>query len=308
MAIRPSNAARERQTPTLLDYALAWPQYLYPQHLASSLAFRLTRSRWKPLRTQFIRWFSRCYGVDLSDAIQPDPNAYPDFNAFFTRALRPDARPVDATSNAVVAPVDGQISQCGAIEDGQMLQAKNRYFALNRLLGGDDRRSHGLANGRFVTVYLAPGDYHRIHMPVAGSLQEMVYIPGRLFSVSPATTKVVPNLFARNERVVAFFATTLGPMVMVLVGAVLVGSIETAWAGQVTPATLRHIDTTRYDCEAVPVRLERGEEMGRFNMGSTVIVIFADACVRWRANVLPGHKVRMGESIGNYLPAGGITA
>ncbi|HHL45629.1 MAG TPA: phosphatidylserine decarboxylase, partial [Gammaproteobacteria bacterium] len=218
----------------IIDYSKALPQYLLPHHLLSRAMGRLARCRIPVVKNLLIDGFKRLYDVDLSLAIETDPHGYPDFNSFFTRALRPDARPLASTEGAVASPVDGRISQAGTMHNGSLLQAKGKEYSLAQLLGSSQRAS-GFYGGNYATIYLSPRDYHRIHMPLAGRLIEMVHIPGRLFSVSPATTRVVPDLFARNERVVCLFETDVGPMAMVLVGAIFVASIETVWAGVVTP-------------------------------------------------------------------------
>ena len=275
------------------------PQYLLPQRLLTRLTYRLTRARTPWLKNLLIRGFSRHFQVDLSEASEPDPRAYPDFNAFFTRALKPGARPLAAGDGAVCCPVDGAISEIGLAEADALLQAKGRHFSLTALLGGDAERARPFQGGAFATLYLSPRDYHRIHLPLAGQLREMVHIPGKLFSVSPLTTRMVPELFARNERVVAIFDTLAGPMAMVLVGAINVASIQTVWAGVMTPPlgkTLRHWDYPPDGDGAV--RLDRGAEMGRFNMGSTVILLFGPGKVRWERDLQPGMPVRMGQRLG----------
>jgi len=264
-----------------------------PQHAVSRLAFRLTRipGRWKdPL----VRAFIRRFGVDMSEAAQPDLAAYRSFNAFFVRALRPDARPLAAGAATLACPVDGRVSQIGAVAADRILQAKGIDYSLTTLLGGDPADAARFEGGGFATLYLAPGDYHRIHMPLAGRLTHMVHVPGRLYSVAPWTVATVRGLFARNERVSAFFETDYGPMALVLVGAINVAAIETVWAGLVTPPRGRRIARRQYDAEAV--QLERGAEMGRFNMGSTVIVL-APPGSAWDG-LQPGERVRMGMRLG----------
>jgi phosphatidylserine decarboxylase len=211
-------------------------QYVLPQHLLSALMYRLARLRWRLLKNLLIATFLRLYRIDMSETEQPDAKAYRDFNAFFTRALRPDARPMDLDPRAVVSPVDGRISQSGPITASRLIQAKGRDFTVEELLGGDPEQARVFIGGTFVTIYLAPSDYHRIHMPLGGDLAWMRHIPGRLFSVNNVTADLVPRLFARNERVACRFETDVGAMAMVLVGAIFVGGIETVWAGEVTPA------------------------------------------------------------------------
>ncbi len=273
-------------------------QRFLPQHWLSRLALKLTRSRvlwWK--RWQ-IDWFIRRYKVDMSAAQIPDPQAHPHFNAFFTRALKPEARPIAAGDDAVISPVDGTLSQAGLAEHGQLIQAKGHTFTLNALLGGDEDLAAICHDGPYMTVYLAPRDYHRIHMPVDGRLRMMRYIPGSLFSVNDTTTRLVPQLFARNERLVTLFDTPAGPMALVMVGAMLVSAMETVWSDGVLHAGPGHQPRTwRYE-DAGGRELQRGREMGRFNMGSTVIVLFGRGRVEWTREMASGKTVRMGEMIG----------
>jgi phosphatidylserine decarboxylase len=274
-------------------------QYALPQHLLSGLVFRLTRLRLGPLTALIIRAFSRLFRVDLSEAAETDPRAYPTFNAFFTRALRPKARPL-AQTGTLASPVDGTVSQLGRIGGCRLIQAKGRDYSLAELLGGDAKLATRFVDGSFATLYLSPRDYHRIHMPVDGRLLETIHIPGRLFSVNPTTTAAVPRLFARNERVIALFDTDLGPLAMVLVGAIFVGSIETVFGGLHTPPRGRSI--TRIDYRAQDIRLGRGDEMGRFNMGSTVILVLADGAVAWHPDLGPGSPLRCRGDIGRLRP------
>ncbi|MCB1877705.1 MAG: phosphatidylserine decarboxylase, partial [Chromatiales bacterium] len=253
-----------RDSAGLTDYLFALPQYLLPTHALSAAMHRIARSRWRGFKDPFTRWFVGRYQVNLAEAQQPDPAAYESFNAFFTRALRPEARPMHDEAGTAICPVDGAVSQAGHIAGDTIFQAKGRSFDLDTLVGGAEY-AKGFRNGRFATLYLSPRDYHRIHMPLAGKLTRMTYIPGRLFSVNAATAKVIPSLFARNERVVCHFDTEYGPMAMILVGAVFVGSIETVWAGEVAPPRHWYTETKRYLNDAP--QLGRGEEMGRFNMG-----------------------------------------
>ena len=210
-------------------------QYLLPHHLLSALMFRITRIRWRPLKDLVIRNVVRHYRVDMAEALQSDPAAYRSFNEFFTRTLRPGARPLAEQEDAVVCPADGALSQLGTITDGRILQAKGRDYSLLELLGGRADWAERLNGGTFATIYLSPRDYHRVHMPLEGRLREMIHVPGRLFSVNPVTTSLVPRLFGRNERVLCMFEGEVGPMAVILVGAIFVGSMETVWAGQVTP-------------------------------------------------------------------------
>ncbi len=234
----------------------------------------------------------------MSQAQIEDLSAYEHFNAFFTRALRDGARPLDPTPGAILNPCDGAISQLGKIEQGRIFQAKGHSYSVTELLGGDHQRAAPFMGGDFATVYLSPKDYHRVHMPITGILREMVYVPGRIFSVNTVTAQGVPELFARNERVVCIFDTERGPMAMVLVGAMIVASIETVWAGLVTPPK-RALKTFLYDESArAPIRLEKGAEMGRFKLGSTVILLFGPEQVCWAEQLGPLSPVCMGEALG----------
>ncbi|SFT45117.1 archaetidylserine decarboxylase [Halomonas saccharevitans] len=265
-------------------------QYPLPHHLLSRLLGRLADCQQPWLKNALIQAFIRRFKVDMDEAAEPDPTAYATFNDFFTRALEDDARPI---GEGVVSPADGTLSQFGPIEAGQLIQAKGHRFSAMELLGGYGEAARRYLGGSFATVYLSPSDYHRVHMPVGGTLTEMVYVPGRLFSVNAATTHHVPNLFARNERLVCHFDTEHGPMVMVLVGAMIVAAIETVWAGQITPLPRGDVQRIRFD---TPVRLEKGEEMGRFKLGSTVVMGFAEKLDV--DGLAPDQKVRMGQSLG----------
>jgi phosphatidylserine decarboxylase len=307
---RPAVALKTQpDKPTVGDWLHTWlTQYPIPHHALSSLMYRLTRARWKPWKRWQIRWVIRRYGVDMGLAQETDPEAYADFNSFFTRALKPTARPIIAGSNTLACPVDGAVSQVGTLDGSRLLQAKGASFTVEKLLGGDTQRAAPFIGGRFATLYLSPRDYHRIHMPVRGKLIQMVYVPGRLFSVSPRTTRTVPELFARNERVVAMFETPCGPMAMVLVGAIFVGNIETVWAGTVAPRSARDVlvwDYRHRPGDAAPIVLEKGQEMGRFNMGSTVIVLFGKDAMKWSPELRPGGAVTMGQFLGTVADQAG---
>jgi phosphatidylserine decarboxylase len=273
-------------------------QYLLPHHLLSRLAGCIAECRAPWFKNAFTAWFARRYQVDMSEALVESLDGYENFNAFFTRALKADARPLDATPGAVVCPADGAVSQLGAIEHGRIFQAKGQSFSAMELLGGDAQRAAPFMGGQFATIYLSPKDYHRVHMPLAGTLREMVYVPGRLFSVNQSTAENVPGLFARNERVVCLFDTERGPMAVVLVGAMIVASIETVWAGLVTPPR-RALKTFSYDEAArKPVQLDTGAELGRFKLGSTAIVLFGPQQVNWAEGLEAGKGVRMGQLLG----------
>lgn len=273
---------------------------LMPHHALSRAVQWSARSTRFPLRRTLSRWFIRHYHIDMSEALEPDPDAYPNFNQFFTRALRPQARPIVAQPGQIACPSDGAIIQLGEIRGERVLQAKGRDYSLVELLGGSNQRGQPFLDGAFATTYLSPGDYHRVHMPLTGRLLEMVYIPGRLFSVSPDYTEAVPNLFARNERVACLFQTTAGPMAVVLVGAIFVGSIETVWAGEITPPRGKAITVKHYSASDAVIELQTGQELGRFNMGgSTIIVVFGPGCVAWEPGFGPGTRVRFGQRLGH---------
>ena len=257
---------------------------------------RLMRVRWAPVRLGLIRFMSHRFGIDIQEAARTDIHAYEHFNAFFTRALKPGARPLAREPGAVLCPADGVISQIGEVENGRIFQAKGQSFGLSELLGGDERLARELEGGRFITLYLSPKDYHRVHMPLGGRLLRMIHVPGRLFSVAPHNVRAVPRLFARNERLVTAWSTEAGTLAQVLVGAIFVASIETVWAGEVTPPAGKKI--TRFDYDDGEVRLEAGEEMGRFNMGSTVICVVPKGSLRWREDLRAGNPIRMGELLG----------
>lgn len=277
-------------------------QHLLPQHLISRFVLGATRIRFVPVKNALIRAFMKGFQPDLSDAANSDPFSYASFNAFFTRALKPGARPMAAGGDTVVSPVDGTLSQCGAIDGDQIIQAKGHRYSLAALLaGGAGLWSPRFEQGSFATIYLAPYNYHRIHMPVAGTLQEAWYVPGRLFSVNATTAAQVPGLFARNERLVLLFAGETGPFAVILVGALNVGSMDTVWHGNVTPRRPRRI--TRLPIpQGMPAALERGAEVGRFNMGSTVVLLFGAGSFELAAPLLaPGQTMRLGQSIGRLI-------
>ncbi len=279
---------------SLIDYLKALPQYLMPGHLISRLTHTFTRVRHPGLKNRFTDWFIGHFKVNMEEALESDPHAYEHFNAFFTRALKPGVRPIVDGAGELACPVDGAVSQAVRITDGRIFQAKGHDYSLVELLGASTERAKPFDGGSFATIYLSPRDYHRIHMPITGTLKEMIHVPGRLFSVNPATTRVIPGLFARNERVVSIFDTEIGPMAMVKVGAVNVGSIETVWAGEVTPPAGRTVRSWHYEGDKA-ITLEKGAEMGRFNMGSTVIIIFGPDAVAWAEEIQPGAPVRLGQ-------------
>ncbi|MDH3400886.1 MAG: archaetidylserine decarboxylase [Chromatiales bacterium] len=269
-------------------------QYLLPQHALSRIIHQLMRIEISGVKNLLIRWFVGQFKVDLSEARRTQAEDYSSFNDFFTRSLDDDARPVAFGTHNLVSPVDGRISELGDIHGDRILQAKGATYTVSELLGGDQELAREFLGGEFATLYLAPSNYHRIHMPLTGNLQTMTYIPGKLFSVNEATVRGVPGLFARNERVVCNFETEHGPMVMVLVGAMFVGSIETVWAGEITPGGPDILTRTSYRGEK-PVRLVQGEEMGRFNMGSTVILLMPNGKCEWLEDLQAGSPIQMGQ-------------
>lgn len=273
-------------------------QYLLPKHLVSRLVGKLAAAELGGVTTWFISKFIKQYHVDMAEAREPEATAYKTFNAFFTRELKTGARPLHQDPQYIVHPVDGTVSQRGPIEQGRIIQAKGHDYSSLALLGDLPEVAARFDEGDFATIYLAPRDYHRIHMPVAGTLSKMIYVPGELFSVNPLTAQHVPGLFARNERVVAIFETEIGPMAMVLVGATIVASIETVWAGTVTPPTGKKVFVWDYDTTGEDaIHLEKGAEMGRFKLGSTVVMLFEkDALDSFAEGVDAGAVTRMGQA------------
>ncbi len=283
------------------DALTTLPQYILPQHTLSKLMSYLTHSENKTLKDLFITQIIKHYGVNMTEALEPDPSTYKSFNHFFTRELKPEARSLAKENNAVACPADGVVSQAGTITEGKIFQAKGMSFNVLDLLGGSAERATPFLDGNFTTIYLSPKDYHRLHMPLTGTLREMVHIPGKLFSVNTATTRSVPGLFARNERVAAIFDTEVGPMALVLVGAIFVSSIETVWHGVVTPPTISSVQRWQYN-QKKPITLQKGEEMGRFNMGSTIIVLFGKNKVQWENEFKADALVNLGSKIGTTKP------
>ncbi len=283
----------------LSDWLKSWPLAVLPHHLLSRLVRSATRWRVRWWKNLLINRFIRHFDVDMSEAAETSPAHYPDFNSFFTRALKPGVRPQPGQLRAIASPVDGRISQIGRISDGRLFQAKGRDFSLVDLLGGDTGRSAGFQEGEFATLYLAPRDYHRVHMPCDARLTETVYIPGRLFSVAPHTTRTIPGLFTRNERLAALFETPAGPMAMVLVGAIFVACMETVWEGVIRPAG-RGIRVRRFPGEGgLQRRFTRGDEIGRFNMGSTVILLYGPGQAQWNPDLSADQSVRIGQTLGS---------
>ncbi|MDV0437116.1 archaetidylserine decarboxylase [Xanthomonas sacchari] len=272
--------------------------YVLPHRLLSSLARRLAYSSRPGLKQWLIDTVVRRFGVDLSEAAQSDATAYPTFNAFFTRALKPGARVADPDMQTLLMPADGRISQLGRIEDGRIFQAKGQSFTAAELLG-DDAAAVPFANGLYATVYLSPRDYHRVHMPWTGTLRETVHVPGRLFSVGTDAVRSVPRLFARNERLVCHFDTDFGPMVSVMVGALLVSGVETVWSGVEIPRYADRI--TRKDWRGKGITLQRFEEMARFNYGSTVIVLLPPGVAAFDPALKAESPVQLGQALARLV-------
>lgn len=290
---------QEENNATLSDYLFALPQYLIPHHAISRLTLWVTRSRLVWLKNGLMGWFINKFSVDMSEAEVSDYKQYENFNSFFTRTLKQGARPLAQGENTILCPVDGAVSQAGKIEGDTIYQAKGHDYSTLSLLGGHAELAAQFKDGWFSTLYLSPRDYHRIHMPLAGKLENVVYVPGRLFSVNTQTVRCVPGLFARNERVAAIFATEVGPMAMVLVGAINVGCIETVWQGVVTPPRKPAVHRWNYK-DHNNIKLAKGVEMGRFNMGSTVICLFANKDIRFDDSVAPAAPIKMGQALASF--------
>lgn len=278
-----------------MDTLFIFIQYLLPHQLLSRLTGWLANSRVPWLKNLLITRFAAHFQVDMSEAAEPDLRSYESFNAFFTRALRPDARPLADAGDALLSPADGAISQLGDITGGHLFQAKGHSYSVVDLLAGDHLRAADFLGGSFATVYLSPRDYHRVHMPFDGILTAQTYVPGELFSVNQTTAENVPRLFARNERLICYFDTAVGPVAVVLVGAMIVAGIETVWGGQVAPPS--GPQTQRFDNQAAPLALTRGAEMGRFQLGSTVILLLPEAAAEWHPDLQAGSTVRQGQSL-----------
>lgn len=274
-------------------------QNYLPQHALSTFAGFCANCKIPWIKNRLIQYFVWKYPVNLEEALITDPYQYDSFNDFFTRSLNPNARPIAQGIHDLVSPADGCISQFGSIDQDQIFQAKGHHFTVQDLLGGEKEQTKPFINGSFLTVYLAPKDYHRVHMPLDGNLSHMIYVPGRLFSVNAKTTDSTPNLFARNERVIAFFNTSIGRVAIILVGAMIVGSIETVWAGTITPPRKQTIQRWQYNN---PISLKRGFEMGRFKLGSTVILLFEPGMVTWDPQLTNSYPVQMGQRLGTFKP------
>ncbi|MFC3908187.1 archaetidylserine decarboxylase [Legionella dresdenensis] len=274
------------------DYLKTLPQYCIPKQTLTTFAGLLANVTSPAIKNNLIQRFIGQYGVNMNEALIEDPTAYACFNDFFIRQLKPDAR-ILADAD-IVSPVDGVVSELGQIREGQILQAKGRYYSVDDFLACDKAVSQTFTNGHFATLYLSPKDYHRIHMPLDATLHSMIYVPGRLFSVQPTTARVVPHLFARNERLVVFFNTRVGLMAMVLVGATIVGAINVSWHGDLA----RSRTASRFDYSEQALTLRKGEEMGYFKLGSTVVLMFADnSRIDWLADIQAGCPIQFGQAL-----------
>lgn len=279
----------------MLDWFKVNLQYILPKHLLSRLIGKFAAAEAGGVTTAFIKFFIKKYNVDMSEALYPHPEHYKTFNEFFTRQLKPEVRQIAEGDDVLIQAVDGAVSQFGDIHQDSIFQAKGHNYSLTTLLGGKPELAKPFKNGKFATIYLSPKDYHRIHMPVEGTLTDMVYVPGELFSVNPLTAENVPGLFARNERVIAFFDTPVGKMAMVLVGATIVASIETVWSGTVTPPAGKNVQHWQYESDdEAAVKLEKGDEMGRFKLGSTIVVCFEKDQIEFE-DMEAGMTTRLGE-------------
>jgi phosphatidylserine decarboxylase len=284
---------------------LAWPfvllQYLLPKHLLTSLVFRLAGMRTASIKDFLIRRFVDIYDVDVEEASLPVPDGYPTFNDFFTRQLVDGARPVDSSANTIVSPVDGTVSAAGKLDSDMLLQAKGKLYSLSDLLMTDIDDADRFRNGSFATLYLAPHNYHRVHCPLSASLVAMRYVPGALYSVNAATVSILPNLFTRNERLICHFSSAAGPIILIFVGAMHVGSISTPWTGLIRPrrkGVVQDIDVLK---EGHPIEVAKGELLGWFNMGSTVIVLLPPRNCELSLDAGSGEPVRMGQAIARMV-------
>lgn len=278
-------------------------QYAMPKHAISRLVGKLAAAKMGWLTTKLINSFINAYNINMSEAKLKNASDFATFNDFFTRELAEGARTIEPNADTLCYPVDGAISQQGDIVEGKLIQAKGFDYSLTSLLGGDARTAAPFQQGKFSCIYLAPKDYHRIHMPMAATLREMIYVPGELFSVNPLTANNVPDLFARNERVVTIFDTAHGALAMVLVGATIVASIETTWAGTITPPAGKDIFRWQYPATGVDViRFEKGDEMGRFKLGSTVVSTFAPNMIEFSPDAAPETVTKLGEHYASLIP------
>ncbi len=284
--------------PKILEKTVTGLFYVLPHHLISRLVLRLSHSRNRWLSQFLIHNYARWFKLDMSEAREPSLANYPSLNALFTRALRPDARPLAQPDTTLVSPADGVLSEYGQIEGERLLQAKGYHYSLTKLFADFHDLAEPFTDGQYATIYLSPRDYHRLHMPLRGKLTDQIYIPGRLFSVSPMTTRNIPEIFTRNERLVCLFDSDIGRLALVMVGAINVSAMETVWAGPVTPTHEKQPRHTRYDGN---MQLERGAEMGRFNMGSTIIVLTEKNRLEWLDSLQPGLPIRLGNALAHPI-------
>lgn len=273
-------------------------QYILPKHILSRLIAKIANSQLSFVKNSIIKLYCKFYQIDMEETLEPNCLNYPTFNDFFTRALRPEARPITNDPHAIISPVDGKIYQIGDTNKNLLINAKGKAFTLEQLLA-DNKDASQFYHANFAVLYLAPHNYHRIHMPIAGKLQSMRYIPGKLFSVKPKIVECIPNLFAKNERVVAIFDTVLGPVAIILVGAMIVGSIEINWEGIITPNKEKNIINWDYTNKNINFAL--GEEIGRFKLGSTVILLFPEKTMQWQKTLQTGSPIKMGQELGKTL-------
>ncbi len=285
-------------TTRLLDYIKILPMYCLPKHGLTAIVYRLTRIEHKLWKNFLIKTFVKYFKVDMNQAIWPSEEDYTSFNAFFIRNLKPDARNWKKDKNNILSPVDGAVSQIGNINKDKLIQAKDIDYSLNRLLANDTNAVERFQDGKFTTLYLSPRDYHRIHMPVSGKLIKSIYVPGDLFPVNTSSVRTVDQLFARNERFISLFETELGLMAQIMVGATFVGSMETVFAGQITPTRHREISIKEYSDEEKTVTLNQAEEFGHFNMGSTVILLFEKDKITWSEDLIENDPIQVGQVIG----------
>lgn len=281
----------------MLKHFRVYVQYLLPHHFLTVLAGRLANIRHPRIKNWMIHKFIRDYHIDIQEAAEPSLEAYATFNDFFIRQLKPTLRPITSDTNSIASPADGTVAQIGLIRDKQLIQAKNMYFTLNSLLGNDQEAANIFINGNYSTIYLAPHNYHRVHMPLAGKLEKTIYIPGRLFSVNLMTSSLIPKLYARNERLISIFSTEAGPMAIILVGAMIVGSIKTVWMD----APVRENSLVTRSFTSSNIHLEKGAELGYFNLGSTVIVLFGQGKMEWQPSIQTSKTIKYGERMGSLL-------
>ena len=285
----------------ITDWLFVLLQYSLPHHALSGIVHKIARWRCPLLKNILIRAYIRVFDVDMGLACEPGPENYDNFNQFFTRALKPSVRVVNR--EGITCPVDGFVSQLGGIKATELFQAKGHYYDLEQLLASDNKMVEQFRDGAFATLYLSPADYHRVHMPLQGKLNRLIYVPGKLFSVNARTTRLVKNLFTRNERIISLFETDVGPMAIIMVGAILVGSMDTVWCGRVKPEDASTVTSWSYDGNNNNIILNRGDEMGRFNMGSTVILLLGNKNVEWNAALHPDSRIEMGTCLGKIRKA-----